>query len=102
MPRMDGFGLVENIKKTADAETATIMMLTSGGQRGDAARCSEMGIAAYLLKPIRQNELREAISRVLRAKHEIGESHMITPYSLVESQSPDGSNAPAGYFACGG
>ena len=82
MPKMDGFGLVENIKQTPDAATATIMMLTSGGQRGDAARCSEMGIAAYLLKPVRQTELREAICRVLQAKNETGESHMITPYSL--------------------
>ncbi len=30
------------------------MMLTSGGQRGDAARCGELGISAYLLKPVRQ------------------------------------------------
>jgi two-component system sensor histidine kinase/response regulator len=88
MPRMDGFGLVENIRQTPDAETATIMMLTSGGQRGDAARCSEMGIAAYLLKPVRQVELREAIARVLQAKKETGESRMITPYSLSERSSP--------------
>ena len=85
MPKMDGFGLVENIKQTPDAETATIMMLTSGGQRGDAARCSEMGIAAYLLKPVRQTELREAICRTLQAKKEIGGSHMITPYSLTHT-----------------
>ncbi len=88
MPKMDGFGLVENIKQTPDAETATIMMLTSGGQRGDAARCSEMGIAAYLLKPVRQTELREAICRVLQAKKETGGSHMITPYSLVQAGLP--------------
>ena len=46
------------------------MMLTSGGQRGDAARCEELGIAAYLTKPVRQAELREAIIRVLHAKQE--------------------------------
>ena len=86
MPKMDGFGLVENIRSTDATETATIMMLTSGGQRGDAARCSEMGIAAYLLKPVRQTELREAIARVLQAKYETGGSHMITPYSLAETK----------------
>jgi two-component system sensor histidine kinase/response regulator len=88
MPKMDGFGLVENIKRTPDAETATIMMLTSGGQRGDAARCSEMGIAAYLLKPVRQTELREAICRTLQAKKEVGGGNMITPYSLVQANTP--------------
>ena len=43
------------------------MMLTSGGQRGDAQRCGQLGIAAYLLKPVRQSELREAMARVLSA-----------------------------------
>jgi two-component system sensor histidine kinase/response regulator len=70
MPKMDGFGLVERIKDSQDLSTATIMMLTSGGQRGDAARCGELGISAYLLKPIRQSELREAIARVLGSEAE--------------------------------
>ncbi len=51
MPRMDGFGLVGHLKERVKLSTPTIMMLTSGGQRGDAARCEELGIAAYLLKP---------------------------------------------------
>ena len=33
---------------------ATIMMLTSAGHLGDAARCRELGISAYLLKPVRE------------------------------------------------
>ena len=84
MPHMDGFGLVNNIRETANASTATIMMLTSGGQRGDAARCSELGIAAYLLKPVRQVELREAISRVLQSKEQAAETEMITASTLRE------------------
>jgi signal transduction histidine kinase/CheY-like chemotaxis protein len=65
MPDMDGLSLVETIQRTPDCSTATIMMLTSVSHRGDAARCKELGIAAYLLKPVRQSELREAIARVL-------------------------------------
>jgi CheY-like chemotaxis protein len=42
-----------------------IMMLTSGEQRGDAARCRELGVAAYLTKPIRRAELNAAIGKVL-------------------------------------
>jgi CheY-like chemotaxis protein len=61
MPELDGFGLAAQIKQNADLAQATIMMLTSGGHRGDAARCHELGIAAYLTKPITQAELREAI-----------------------------------------
>jgi CheY-like chemotaxis protein len=86
MPRMDGFGLVQNIKEKGDLSTETIMMLTSGGHRGDAARCAELGIAAYLLKPVRQSELREAMIRVLSRKDRGGEKPMLTRYSLLEQR----------------
>jgi two-component system, sensor histidine kinase and response regulator len=88
MPKMDGFGLVEQIKQKLEISTSTIMMLTSGGQRGDAARCGELGISAYLLKPVRQLELREAIARVLGAKEQPGPKPMITPYSLNGDSDP--------------
>jgi two-component system sensor histidine kinase/response regulator len=65
MPGMDGFSLMEKIRQDPELPFATVMMLTSGGQRGDAARCRELGISAYLTKPVRQSELREAILRVL-------------------------------------
>src|SRR4029077_4431077 len=61
MPNMDGFELIENIRHGRHPSTAPIISLTSAGHRGDAARCQELGVAAYLLKPIRQSELREAI-----------------------------------------
>ncbi len=88
MPKMDGFALVEQIKERPEISTSTIMMLTSGGQRGDAARCEELGIAAYLLKPVRQLELREAIARVLSARERLGAISMITRYSLQEDHDP--------------
>src|SRR5256885_1230941 len=72
MPQMDGFELIERIRQGSNSSTATIMMLTSAGHRGDAARCQELGVAAYLLKPIRQSELREAIARVLGAREQKG------------------------------
>jgi PAS domain S-box-containing protein len=82
MPRMDGFGLVGHLKDSVKFSTPTIMMLTSGGQRGDAARCEQLGIAAYLIKPVRQAELREAVMRVLHAKQEHLPVPLITRYSL--------------------
>jgi two-component system, sensor histidine kinase and response regulator len=88
MPKMDGFGLVENIKKSPKLSTTTSMMLTSGGQRGDAARCDELGISAYLLKPVRQSELREAIVRVLSASEQAGVIPMVTRYSLQADGDP--------------
>ncbi|HKW57671.1 MAG TPA: response regulator [Candidatus Acidoferrum sp.] len=88
MPDMDGFSLVEEIRKRPGLSTATIMMLTSAGHRGDAARCQELGISAYLLKPIRQSELREAIGRVLGARTEEGVIPLVTRFSLHDAREP--------------
>src|SRR5712692_6863175 len=51
MPEMDGFALIEQIRQLPDLISPTIMMLSSSGHRGDAARCEELEVAAYLLKP---------------------------------------------------
>ena len=88
MPTIDGFTLVERIRQRPQLSTATIMMLTSAGHRGDAARCEALGVAAYLLKPIRQSELREAITRVLGAKDQKGPVPLVTRFSLQDSREP--------------
>ena len=84
MPGMDGFGLIERVKSQESLKTAAIMMLTSGGHRNDAVRCEELGVAAYLLKPVRRAELREAIERVLSAMTENRQETLITERTLVE------------------
>jgi two-component system sensor histidine kinase/response regulator len=91
MPNMDGFAFVERIRQRPEVCVATIMMLTSAGHRGDAARCKQLGVAAYLLKPIRQSELREAITRVLGAREEKGAIPLITRYSLQDARKPSDS-----------
>jgi CheY-like chemotaxis protein len=89
MPGMDGFELIERIRQRPELSTATIMMLTSAGHRGDAARCQALGVAAYLLKPIRQSELRHAIARVLGAKEQNGAIPLVTRYSLHDAREPE-------------
>src|SRR6202023_3335862 len=89
MPEMDGFELIERIRQRPELHAPTIMMLTSAGHRGDAERCRELGIAAYLLKPIRQSELREAIARVLGAREQTGAIALITRYSLQDARDPE-------------
>jgi two-component system, sensor histidine kinase and response regulator len=85
MPEMDGFALVECIKRNPEWDTATIMMLSSAGQRGDARRCRELGVAAYLTKPVRQAELLDAILTALgtKPKSEVRKA-LITRHSLRE------------------
>jgi two-component system sensor histidine kinase/response regulator len=91
MPKMDGFELIERIRQRPELSTATIMMLTSAGHRGDASRCQQLGVAAYLLKPIRQSELREAIARVLGARKHEGAIPLITRFSLHDAREPSAS-----------
>jgi signal transduction histidine kinase/CheY-like chemotaxis protein len=62
MPGMDGFELVKRMQKIPAAQRVVVLMVTSGEHFGDLARSREMGIAAYLTKPVRRSELRAAIS----------------------------------------
>jgi signal transduction histidine kinase/CheY-like chemotaxis protein len=82
MPGMDGFSFVERVRQEPKLSTAKIMLLTSAGRRGDAARCEELGIVAYVTKPVRQSELLEVISRILGAREQEGAQPLITRYML--------------------
>ncbi len=65
MPGMDGFEVAERVNKNPALGGATIMMLSSATRPGDIARCKQVGVAAYLMKPVRRGELLEAILDVL-------------------------------------
>lgn len=67
MPDVDGFALAEQIKQTHGLTGATIMMLSSADRYGDAAKCREVGIARYLVKPVRQSDLLTSITKALNA-----------------------------------
>jgi CheY-like chemotaxis protein len=85
MPEMDGFTLAEMIQKDPELVGATIMLLTSAGHLGDAARCRELGISAYLVKPIRQGELLEGICIVLNLSAQ-KETPLVTRHTLREAR----------------
>jgi CheY-like chemotaxis protein len=75
MPEMDGFSLAERVKSDPKLAGAAIVMLTSAAERGDGARCRELGISAYLTKPVSQSELHEAIFTLLGPKAEPLSAH---------------------------
>ncbi len=81
MPRMDGFAFAGKIQEHEQLTGAIIVMLTSGGQRGDAARCRQLGVATYLTKPVVQPELRDAILKAL------GRSSQAEPLALTTSHN---------------
>jgi PAS domain S-box-containing protein len=61
MPETDGFAFVQRAREQIDAELPMIMMLASGDRPGDISRCERLGVAAYLLKPIKPSELFDAV-----------------------------------------
>jgi len=65
MPEMDGFTLAARIQADSALSGATVLMLTSAGQPDDVERCRQLGIRAYLTKPVRQSELLETILATL-------------------------------------
>jgi len=68
MPDADGFALAAEIKRVPTLADAVVLMLTSGDYQGDLQRCKEIGVAAYLTKPVRQAELQTAITKALHAR----------------------------------
>jgi CheY-like chemotaxis protein len=65
MPGMNGFDLAREIKQDPHLGSTVIMMLTSGDQPADVGRCQELGIMSFLLKPVKQSELFDAIMLAL-------------------------------------
>ena len=65
MPDMDGFDVAARIKDEPGLAGVTIMMLTSDQQPGDVARCRSLGIDVYVVKPIGQSALLNAILTAL-------------------------------------
>jgi len=89
MPEMDGFMLVEAIQKSPELAGLTTIMLTSGGQRGDGQRCKELGIAAYLIKPVLQSDLLETVLRVLGSRPDTAKPvQVVTRHTLREGKMP--------------
>ena len=86
MPGMDGFELAQKIKDDPDLVNPIMLILTSAGQRGDAARCLELGISAYLLKPINQQQLLETICASLQKTAGVQtRPSLLTRHSIRES-----------------
>jgi CheY-like chemotaxis protein len=84
MREIDGFQLAAEIRKNPELSGAAIIMLTSAGQRCDAARCRELGLAGYLTKPVGEAELLEAVLRVLGSQRTMAKPALVTRHSMRE------------------
>jgi len=66
-----------------------VILLAAAGKRGDAARCRELGIAAYLSQPVQPEELRQAIRLCLNpATGAADRAAPLTRYQLAPERKP--------------
>ncbi|MFH1292697.1 MAG: response regulator [Pseudomonadota bacterium] len=89
MPEMDGEMLGRKIKEDVDLKDTLLVMLSSMGQHGDAARMREVGFSAYLTKPVKQSHLYDCLATITSMKIEeesIPERPLVTRHSLADGR----------------
>jgi CheY-like chemotaxis protein len=93
LPVMNGEMLGQSIKKIPDLKDTVLVMLTSVGQRGEAARFKEIGFSACLVKPVRRLQLKEILSTVWGGVQQRLNSPMVKRHTLAESTSDGQGNS---------
>ncbi|MEA2541179.1 MAG: two-component system, sensor histidine kinase and response regulator [Acidobacteriaceae bacterium] len=84
MPGITGFELARTIKGDPSVTAVPLVLMTSFGQRGDGQVAREIGIAAYLTKPVRESQLFDCLVTVLdRSGVMSTQSNAATPATLV-------------------
>ena len=88
MPRINGFELIERMRNAHLSSSAIIAMLTPAGHRDDAVRCRGLGVTAYLLKAVRQLELRQTIASALGVQNDRERVQVTTCSAPVSTVNP--------------
>ena len=70
MPEMDGFDVAERVRSELRLGDLPVMMLSSADGDSTVARCKDLNLSAYLVKPIKQSELLNAIVDVMQTGNE--------------------------------
>ncbi len=89
MPEMDGETLGKAIKADPELRSTLLIMMTSHGSRGDAKRLQDIGFAAYLTKPIKQQQVYDCLLTVLGEKPDGGATSdkIVTRHSIAEKKA---------------
>ena len=95
MPGMDGEELARTIKADAQLKNTVLVLITSSGLRGDAARMKEAGFSAYLTKPARESELLNALITVWGNQKSGSSAQLVTRHSVAEGRATIFQGEPA-------
>ncbi len=85
MPGMDGEQTARAIKTDPLIRDSQVIILSSIGQRGDGERLKALGCAGYLLKPVKQQMLHDALFAVL-GEGSLPLAGIVTRHSLSEQR----------------
>ena len=64
MPRMDGIEVLQQIKSDPLLKTIPVIMLTSSREEPDLKKCYELGVNAYVVKPVNFKDFFEAVKHL--------------------------------------
>jgi CheY-like chemotaxis protein len=84
MPTMDGEELARTIKADVELKNTVLVLLTSIGVRGDAARMKEAGFSAYLTKPARASQLLNALITVWGNRKRAPSAQFVARHSVAD------------------
>jgi CheY-like chemotaxis protein len=88
MPGMDGEAVARAITADEALCSASLVLLTSYGTRGDAHRVKDLGFAGYLVKPVRPDTLRDVLRAVLAVESTgNGSRNLVTRHSVADAQA---------------
>lgn len=65
MPKLDGYGVLEELRRDARFRDLPICALTASAMRGDREKILSAGFTDYLAKPAGPETLRETVARLL-------------------------------------
>ncbi len=87
LPHMNGEELGRLIKADPDLGQTNLLLLTSSGARGDGQLFENVGYSAYLVKPVKEATLLDALEAVYGLAREGKPIRLITRHSLAEARS---------------
>ncbi|MFC1763860.1 response regulator [Planctomycetota bacterium] len=88
MPEMDGFELVNRIREGAQRDIPFVL-LTSAARPGDVARCRKIGVAAHLIKPVKQSLLMNAIADAMgQVKETVAKTSPVSASETMYDERP--------------
>lgn len=64
MPRMDGIEVLQEVKNDPQLKVIPVVMLTSSREEPDLKKCYELGVNAYIVKPVNFKDFYESVKTV--------------------------------------